>query len=115
MRFARSSAHIFVSWLHPFKEQRLVVVGSKAAVSFDDVAKELTLHYKGLADDMSADNVLTDSGHEKVPFDLREPLELECKAFLHAVRTRELPLTDGKSAVRVLRVLRRAQESIRHG
>ena len=29
-------AHIFVSWLHPFKEQKLVVVGDKKMAVFDD-------------------------------------------------------------------------------
>ena len=29
-------AHVFVSWLHPFKEQKLVVVGSEAMAVFDD-------------------------------------------------------------------------------
>ena len=33
-----SRAHIFVSWLHPFKEQRLVVVGDKKMAIFNDVA-----------------------------------------------------------------------------
>ncbi len=28
--------HIFVSWLHPFKEQRLVVIGSNAMITFED-------------------------------------------------------------------------------
>ena len=28
--------HIFVSWLHPFKEHRLVVIGSEAMISFED-------------------------------------------------------------------------------
>ena len=28
--------HIFVSWLHPFKEHRLVVMGSKGMISFED-------------------------------------------------------------------------------
>ncbi|MEM7516414.1 MAG: hypothetical protein AAF368_05785, partial [Planctomycetota bacterium] len=37
-------SHIYVSWLHPFKEQKLVVVGSKRMASFDDVAKELVLY-----------------------------------------------------------------------
>ena len=37
-------AHIHVSWLHPFKEQRLVVVGSQQMASFDDVAKRLVLY-----------------------------------------------------------------------
>ena len=29
-------AHVFVSWLHPFKEQKLVVVGAEAMAVFDD-------------------------------------------------------------------------------
>ncbi len=37
-------AHIHVSWLHPFKEQRLVVVGSRKMASFDDMAKQLVLY-----------------------------------------------------------------------
>ena len=28
--------HVFVSWLHPFKEQKLVVVGSESMAVFDD-------------------------------------------------------------------------------
>ena len=37
-------AHIYVSWLHPFKEQKLVVVGSKKMASFCDITKELLLY-----------------------------------------------------------------------
>ncbi|MFN2184217.1 MAG: Gfo/Idh/MocA family protein, partial [Anaerolineae bacterium] len=37
-------AHIHVSWLHPFKEQRLVIIGSRKMASFDDVAKKLVLY-----------------------------------------------------------------------
>ena len=33
-------AHIFVSWLHPFKEQKLIVVGDRQMAVFDDVASE---------------------------------------------------------------------------
>src|SRR6185437_301968 len=32
-------AHLFVSWLHPFKEQKLVVVGERRMAVFDDVRK----------------------------------------------------------------------------
>ena len=39
LRFSDNSrAHIFVSWLHPYKEQRLVVVGDKKMAIFNDVA-----------------------------------------------------------------------------
>ena len=35
--------HIFVSWLHPFKEHRLVVIGSEAMISFDDSSESAPL------------------------------------------------------------------------
>ena len=41
------SAHIYVSWLHPFKEQKLVVIGDGKMVVFDDSAppeSKLTLY-----------------------------------------------------------------------
>src|SRR4030043_1053163 len=38
-------AHIFVSWIHPYKEQKLIVVGSKGMAVFDDVSKEKLLLY----------------------------------------------------------------------
>ena len=33
-------AHIFVSWLHPYKEQKFVVVGDRKMALFNDVAPE---------------------------------------------------------------------------
>ena len=38
--------HIFVSWLHPFKEHRFVIIGSKGMIHFEDSidGKPLKLH-----------------------------------------------------------------------
>ena len=38
-----TKGHIFVSWLHPFKEHRLVVIGSEAMISFEDSSEERPL------------------------------------------------------------------------
>jgi len=38
-------AHIFVSWLHPYKEHRLVIVGSEKMAVFDDATKEKLFLY----------------------------------------------------------------------
>jgi predicted dehydrogenase len=104
-------AHIFVSWLHPFKEQRLVVVGSRKMASFDDVAKKLVV-YNQRVDWTSGTPVPVKGDGEEVPFPNEEPLRNECLAFLEAVRTRKQPLTDGDSAVAVLSVLQAAQRSL---
>jgi predicted dehydrogenase len=104
-------AHIFVSWLHPFKEQRLVVVGTKAMASFDDVSKKLFLHDQRVEVRDNLPTPIKGDGTE-VAFSPEEPLKVECRAFLDAILTREPPLTDGESGARTLRILQAAQRSL---
>jgi predicted dehydrogenase len=104
-------AHIHVSWLHPFKEQRLVVIGTQKMAVFDGVTGELVLYdqrvewQKGQPVPIKADGI-------PVPVSSDEPLKEECRAFLKAMETRTQPLTDGKSGLEVLSVLESAQESL---
>ena len=104
-------AHIHVSWLHPFKEQRLVVVGSRQMASFDDVAKRLVL-YDQRVELQEGEPVPVQGPGEEVPFASEEPLRLECEAFLETLATRRSPTTDGRSGLRVLQVLQAAQRSL---
>ena len=104
-------AHIFVSWLHPFKEQRLVVIGSRKMASFDDVAKRLVLYDQHVAWVQGQPEPIKGEG-EIVLFADEEPLRRECQAFLDAMQTREPPITHGESGLRVLRVLQAAQRSL---
>jgi predicted dehydrogenase len=104
-------AHIYVSWLHPFKEQRLVVVGSNKMASFDDVAKKLIL-YDQHVEIHNGEPVPVKGEGQEVTFAADEPLRLECQAFLSAIQSRQPPLTDGASALQVLKVLQAAQRSL---
>ncbi len=104
-------SHIFVSWLHPFKEQRLVVVGSKKMASFCDITKDLVL-YDQRVDWQEGQPVPVRGDGTQVEFPADEPLRAECEHFLQCVSTRETPLTDGQNGVRVLRVLHAAQQSL---
>lgn len=104
-------AHIHVSWLHPFKEQRLVVIGSRKMASFDDTAKRLVI-YDQRVDVMDGKPIPFSGGGEDVPYPFDEPLRLECQAFLNAIKTRSQPLSDGYAGARVLRVLEAAQRSL---
>ena len=107
-------AHIFVSWLHPFKEQRLVVVGSKKMASFDDVSKQLVL-YDQRVEVREGEPIPLKGAGENVEYENAEPLRRECEAFVRAIQTRLPPLTDGKSGLNVLRVLAAAQRSLMTG
>jgi predicted dehydrogenase len=104
-------AHIYVSWLHPFKEQRLVVIGSEKMASFDDVSKRLLL-YDQRVEIQAGEPVPIKGDGDEVSFADDEPLRLECQAFLQAINTRQPPVTDGRSGLRVLKVLQAAQRSL---
>lgn len=103
--------HIFVSWLNPFKEQRLVVVGSQRMAVFDDVRKRLELYDQRI--DLGPEDPVPVKGEmQLVEFAREEPLALECQAFLDAIRTRRPPLSDAESGLRVLQVLEACQSSL---
>ncbi len=104
-------AHIHVSWLHPFKEQRLVVVGSHKMASFDDVGKRLMLYDQRVELRNGMPEPIRHEG-DPVPFADDEPLRNECRAFVEAIACRRPPLTDGESGLRVLEVLEAAQLSL---
>ena len=105
-------AHIFVSWLHPVKEQRLVVVGSEKMAVFDDtIANKLTLYAHKVEWKNRIPTAVKAEG-EVVALDRQEPLKAECQHFLDCVRTRTTPLTDGREGLRVLSILDSCQRSL---
>lgn len=104
-------SHIFVSWLNPFKEQRLVVVGEKKMASFEDVGKSLIL-YNQRIEYQEGKPVPMKGERISVPFAEDEPLRIECQAFVRAIASRVPPLTNGESGLDVLAVLQAAQRSL---
>lgn len=105
-------AHIFVSWLHPFKEQRLVVVGSEKMAVFDDTAVDkLVLYPHRIEWKDRVPNAVKADG-EPVSVDPIEPLRNECLEFMECMRTRRSPRTDGREGLRVLKVLNACQRSL---
>jgi UDP-2-acetamido-3-amino-2,3-dideoxy-glucuronate N-acetyltransferase len=108
-------AHIFVSWLNPFKEQKLTVVGSSGLAVFDDTkpwAEKLTVYRQYIT--WTDGHVPTPSnakGEAIVPAE-SEPLMDECRHFIECCRDRHTPRTDGREGLRVLSVLQAAQLSL---
>lgn len=111
------AAHIHVSWLHPFKEQRLVVIGEKGMAVFDDGRpwpEKLCLysHHIAWKDGLPRPEK---AEVEAIHIEEDEPLRLECEHFLNSIATNSQPRTDGAEGTRVLRVLDAAQRSIETG
>jgi UDP-2-acetamido-3-amino-2,3-dideoxy-glucuronate N-acetyltransferase len=105
-------AHIFVSWLHPFKEQRLVVVGSQKMAVFDDTASDKLVLYPHKVEWKNRIPTAVKAEGEAVPLETTEPLKEECRHFLECLVSRRPPKTDGAEGLRVLRVLNACQESL---
>ncbi len=110
-------AHIFVSWLHPYKDHRMVVVGSEGMVAFHDNLpgpEKLALYRHSLGWEGDLPNV-TRAQAEPVPYDEAEPLALECRHFLDCVEQGRRPRSDAAEALRVLAVLDACQRSLASG
>ena len=105
--------HIFVSWLHPYKEQKLIVVGSKAMAVFDDVSKEkLFLYPHTIEWHQGKIPIAQKADHKVITFDPGEPLKLELQHFIGCVESRIQPKTSGEEGLRVLRILEAAEKVV---
>jgi UDP-2-acetamido-3-amino-2,3-dideoxy-glucuronate N-acetyltransferase len=99
-------AHIFVSWLHPYKEQKLVVIGDKQMILFDDVnPKNKLLAYSHKIDWIDRQPVPRPEEPRPIKIIPKEPLKTECEHFIDCVASRKKPLTDGESGLKVLQIL----------
>jgi len=106
-------AHVFVSWLHPFKEQKLVVIGDRKMAVFDDVERtNKLLLYPHTIDWKNQVPVANRAEAEPVALEAGEPLRAECQHFLDCIRERRTPRTDGQEGLRVLRVLQECQAAL---
>lgn len=105
--------HIFVSWLHPYKEQRMVVVGDQGMAVFDDLSQDRKLLvYEHRVDWINRSPIARSAEPCIIPVDEVEPLRVECAHFLNCLKERQTPLTDGQNGLRVLEVLEACQRSL---
>ncbi|MBE1426408.1 UDP-2-acetamido-3-amino-2,3-dideoxy-glucuronate N-acetyltransferase [Desulfomicrobium macestii] len=115
MEFASGmKAHIFVSWLHPFKEQKLVVVGEKKMAVFDDTlpwAEKLLLYPHEINWENNVPVPAKANGY-RLELPDAEPLKLECLHFIECASEGKAPRTDGREGLEVLRVLNASQQSL---
>jgi len=106
------TGHIFVSWLHPSKEQRFVVVGSEKMAVFDDRAEQKLLLFPHRVDWAGRSPTAVKAEAIAVDLPQAEPLKEECRHFLECVASRRTPQSDGHEGLRVLRVLDACQASL---
>lgn len=123
------SVHIHVSWLDPNKIRKMVVVGTKKMIIYDDVSNDAKLQIfdKGIdklgrpsgnsyPDSFGEYQLVIRSGNLLVPqINFSEPLRKECTHFIQCIRDKKKPLTDGESGLRVVRILEAVDRSLKNG
>jgi predicted dehydrogenase len=115
-------ANIHVSWLDPQKVRKMIVVGSRKMVVYDDVADDkIAIYDKGidkkaiLGQNMDFDNPRPAefnyrSGDILLPqVKFTEPLRTEAEHFLDCIRSGRTPLTGIAHARHVVSILERAR------
>ena len=110
-------AHVFVSWLHPFKDQKLVVVGDRKMAVFDDTQSwnDKLLLYPHQIQWKNHMPVPSRADPERVDVPEEEPLREECAHFLECISDGLKPLTDGREGLKVLNILNASQASLNAG
>ena len=110
------TAHIHVSWLSPFKEQKLVVIGEKGIAVFDDCkpwAEKLILSKGCFHWNKGKIEANAEFQTEHIPLSEAEPLKNECLHFLTSIQTGKTPLTSGEEGLRVTHILEIAENSLK--
>jgi UDP-2-acetamido-3-amino-2,3-dideoxy-glucuronate N-acetyltransferase len=107
--------HIFVSWLNPYKDQRLVVVGDRKMAVFNDTLSQGKLQvYAHQIEWVDHKPIPVAAPPEIMDISQDEPLKNECADFLHCIETRQSPRVDGRKGAQVVEILARCQESLEH-
>lgn len=102
-------AHIMVSWLNPFKEQRLVVIGSKGMLTFDDSSKEKEiLFFNKRIDFVNGKPIIVEESDEIITYEKKMPLTEEMTYFIEHLDT-QIDVSGGKSGYEVVKVLEQVQ------
>ena len=103
--------HIYVSWLHPFKEHRLVVIGSKGSLHFEDSinSKPLLFYEKDDCKDILS---LKNKIPKKIEYQSVLPLENELKYFIEVIKGSPTKIANIDEGMDVIKILEMASKSL---
>ena len=104
-------AHVFVSWIHPFKEQRFVLVGDKGSMVFSDSKKSNKLElYKTI---IQKDGSISSHDMENINYIDKEPLKEQALYFIECIKSRKVDVNNSTDALKVTRILEESSKIIK--
>ena len=107
-------AKISVSWLHPFKEHKLTVIGEKGMIVFDDTQEwDAKLRLIDYSIEESVKDIQLIKKESTISSNQSEPLKEECIHFINLINKQAINITDGYEGLNVLKVLTEASRSLK--
>lgn len=108
------TAHIHLSWLHPVKVRKMVIIGTEKMIVYDDTDAKTPIQVHDKAGVQDASGRFTTRSGEVTPMsvELPEPLGVELAHFISCIKSGETPLTGGTHALNVVAVLESLTKSI---
>ena len=105
--------HIFVSWLHPFKEHRFVVVGSKGMISFEDSNKKKPLLFYDKTISWKNNIPIPKNGEiTKIKYDSSMPLDNQVDYFINHLDGKKIKISNAKHGLEVMEILSKSTEKL---
>ena len=107
--------HIYVSWLHPFKEHRLVIIGSKGSIHFDDANdnKKLSYYEKDSLNDCDLQSLkLKNKDSKNIKYEKTKPLKNELKYFIDILKGAKVKKANIDEGIDVVKILEMATNSL---
>jgi predicted dehydrogenase len=115
-------ANLRMSWLDPVKTRRITVVGSKKMLVYDDIADTKVVVYDRGAEVPPYSDTLEEfhvsyrhGPEEPIPCEWREPLRIECEAFVRWILNGQPAPSHARFGAKVVQILEAAQKSLLNG
>jgi UDP-N-acetylglucosamine 3-dehydrogenase len=103
-----------VSWISPIKRKRLIVVGEKSTLVFDDTAEKKLILYKNLGPHVEGNRVALQEAHLLYPdYDKISSLECELRAFVEMVTAKKVQSLN--TSVAIVRAIEAAHKAVGEG
>ena len=111
---SKIKAHIFNSWINPFKEHKIVIIGTKGSLCFEDSLDDKPLlFFQNKLIKKNLDLSLNDNQKkEKINYKFTPPLENELKYFFKLLRQEPVNIANIDKAIDVVRVLDMATKAL---
>jgi predicted dehydrogenase len=115
-------AHVHVNWLSPVKLRTTLLGGEKKMIVFDDLdpVEKIKVYDRGVVvnnqpvGDNLAPLAYRRTGDIWMPqFDMTEAIKIEAEHFVRCIQGYEKPITGGRAALKIVRILEAAAQSMK--